>query len=139
MRTADIACTPDTTLLAHLTGAFAATIGRGGLRHAEDHVRRLVLGEPGRCDLKKWKITLTELENIIALTAGAQLLDFLTLPLDATEPIASLDRFLRTSRLLRLRDSLPETEITLLEVLEKLNAGAYATAADLRRRRGTPE
>ena len=31
--------------------------------------------------LKKWKITLAELEKIIALTAGAQLLDFLTLPL----------------------------------------------------------
>ena len=88
--------------------------------------------------LKKWKITLAELEKIIALTAGAQLLDFVTLPLDDTGAIASMDRFLRTSRLLRLRDSLPETEITLLEVLEKLNAGAYADcqptfAADVER------
>ena len=37
---------------------------------------------------------------------------------------------MRTSRLLRLRDSLPETGITLLEVLEKLNSGAYAAATE---------
>ncbi|MEP6879600.1 MAG: neuraminidase-like domain-containing protein, partial [Nitrosospira sp.] len=79
---------------------------------------------------KKWKITLAEWEAIITLTPGAQLLDFLTLPLDEAGPLPALDRFLRTSRLLRLRDSLPETQIRLLEVLEKLNAGAYPTAAD---------
>ncbi|NJR61327.1 MAG: hypothetical protein HC769_22330 [Cyanobacteria bacterium CRU_2_1] len=79
--------------------------------------------------LKRWKITLAELEKIVALTSEAQLLDFMTLPLDG-EAIASLNHFLKTSRLIRLRDSLPETEITLLEVLEKLNAGIYATAAD---------
>lgn len=71
--------------------------------------------------LKKWKVTLQELRKIISLTTGAQLLDFLSLPLDKTGTIASSDRFLRSSRLLRLRDSFPDTEITLLEVLEKLN------------------
>jgi hypothetical protein len=80
--------------------------------------------------LKTWKITLAEWEKITALTAEAQLLDFQTLPLDDTGAIAPLDRFLRSSRLLKLRDSLPETEITVLEVLENLNAGTYATAAD---------
>ena len=44
--------------------------------------------------------------------------------------MAPLDRFLRTGRLLRLRDSLPETEITLLDVLENLNNGTYATVSD---------
>lgn len=91
--------------------------------------------------LNKWKITLAELEKITALTAGAQLLDLLSLPLDATHAIASIDRFIRTSRLLRMRDSLSETDITLLEVLEKLErerltVGTYLTnafAADMQR------
>ncbi len=77
---------------------------------------------------KKRKITLAELEKIIGLTAGAQLLDFLALPLDDAGAIASLEKFLRTSRLLKMRDTLQETEITLLEVLEKLNSDAYAAA-----------
>ena len=43
--------------------------------------------------------------------------------------IAPIDRFLRTNRLLRLRDTLPEVGLTLLEVLKKLNTGAYAATA----------
>jgi len=34
--------------------------------------------------LKKWKVMLAEFKEIIALTAGAQLLDLMTLPLDDT-------------------------------------------------------
>ncbi|SFN35978.1 virulence plasmid A protein [Nitrosospira briensis] len=84
---------------------------------------------------KKWKITLAEWEMIIALTDGAKLLEFMTLPLDKPgpppdpDPLPDLDRILRTSRLMRLRDSLPEKQISLLEVLEKLNAGEYADKA----------
>ena len=80
--------------------------------------------------LKKWKVTLAEFKKVVALTPGAQLLDFLTLPLDDAAPIASIERFLRTSRLLKMRDTLPEEQITFLEVLEKLGAGSYATATD---------
>ncbi|HEU4854668.1 MAG TPA: neuraminidase-like domain-containing protein [Nitrosospira sp.] len=84
---------------------------------------------------KKWKITLAEWEMIIALTDGAKLFEFMTLPLDKPgpppdpDPLPDLDRFLRTGRLMRLRDSLPEKQISLLEVLEKLNAGEYADEA----------
>ena len=111
---------PD-TLLAHLTGDFtldATTLNGWYWAH---RVATL---------LNRWKLTLVELEKIAALTTEAQLLDFQTFPLDDTGEIAPLDRFLRTSRLLKLRDSLPETEITLLEVLENLNTGNYVTAAD---------
>src|SRR5204863_10196187 len=80
--------------------------------------------------LKKWKLTLEEFKRIVALTDGAQLLDFATLPLDDTGAIASLDRCLRTSRLIKLRDTLPEPGITFLEVLEKLSTGVYAAEAD---------
>ncbi|SFU39127.1 neuraminidase-like domain-containing protein [Nitrosospira multiformis] len=80
---------------------------------------------------KKWKITLTEWELIIALTGSAELLDFAppSLPLEEAKPFPALDQFLRTSRLLRLRDSLPEKQSSLLEVLEKLNTGEYADKA----------
>ena len=82
---------------------------------------------------KKLKITLVELDIIIALTVRAELLDFHEIPLDntRTRDIPPIDRFLRTSRLLRLRDSLPETKVSLLEVLEKLDENIPATIADL--------
>ena len=79
---------------------------------------------------KKWKLILSEYEKLVALPTGAQLLAFSTLPLDSTGAIASLEEFLRMSRLLKVRDSLLETDITLLDVLGKLGAGSYPTAAD---------
>ncbi len=105
-----------TTLMAHLRGNFTID---------STTYKSWFWANRAAAILKKWKITLAELEKIITLTAGAKLLDFLTLPLDTSGTIASLEKFLRTSRLLKLRDSLPEDEITLLEVLEKLNNGAY--------------
>jgi len=111
---------PD-SLLTHLSGNFALdTITLNGWYWASRVATLLTM----------WKITLAEWEKITALTTEAQLLDFQTLPLNDTGAIAPLNSFLRTSRLLKLRDSLPETEITLLEVLENLNAGNYTTTAD---------
>ena len=112
---------PD-TLLTHLTGVFAATTG------VVDHTTL-----PTAFDgwfwanrvaalLKKWKITLEDLNRLIPLADRAQLLDFRTLPLNVTGSMASLERLLRTARLLRIRDSLPEGKITVLEILEKLNS-----------------
>lgn len=120
---------PD-TLMRHLTGAFVATTGVVDYATLKTTFDGWFWASRTATILNKWKITLAEWEKITALTAGAQLLDLLTLPLDATGAIASIDGFIRTSRLLRLRDSIPETEITFLEVLEKLSAGTYATAAD---------
>ena len=69
--------------------------------------------------MRKWKIFLAELEDLIALTFRAKLLDLATLPLDDKMPrLAAIEHFPRPSRLLRVRDSLAETEITLLEVLK---------------------
>jgi hypothetical protein len=118
-------------LLAHLTGAFAATTGMVDYATLKTTFDGWFWASRVAAIWKKWKITLDELDTIIALTAGAQLLDVLTLPLDDTNPnaFASVDSLLRTSRLLRLRDSLPETEVTLLEVLENLSGGGYTTAA----------
>jgi hypothetical protein len=125
------ALTP-TTLLSHLTGAFAATTG---VIDAADPTFQ------GTFDgwfwasrvatiINKWKLTFAELERLVDLTGSAQLLDFLTLPLNGGGAIASIDNFLRTNRLLRLRDSLPEEAISLLEVLAKLSAGTYPSDVD---------
>jgi hypothetical protein len=80
---------------------------------------------------KKWKMTLGEWKQIIAIRIGAKLLDPLTLPLKSSLPIAPLSRFLRTVRLLRLRDDLPETNMTLLGLLEELNAAIPTQIANL--------
>jgi Tc toxin complex TcA C-terminal TcB-binding domain/Neuraminidase-like domain len=117
-------------LLRHLTGVFAGTSGAMNYPSRKTTFDGWFWANRAAAILKKWKVTVAEFKKVIALTAGAQLLDFLTLPLDDSAPIASMERFLRTSRLLRLRDILPETKITFLEVLEKLAAGAYATAAN---------
>ncbi|MGH8627234.1 MAG: neuraminidase-like domain-containing protein, partial [Gammaproteobacteria bacterium] len=119
---------PD-TLMTHLTGAFVATTGVVDYATLKTTFDGWFWASRAATILNKWKITLAELEKITALTTGAQLLDLLTLPLDASGAIASIDRFIRTWRLLRLRDTLPETEITLLEVLGKSSAGAYPSAA----------
>ena len=95
---------PD-TLLEHLTGAFPATTGVVDYATLKTTFDGWFWANRAAAILKKWKITLADLEKIIALTAGAQLLDLVTLPLDDAGAIASLDRFVRTSRLIRLRDS----------------------------------
>ena len=118
------------TLLTHLTGTFASTTGVVDYTTLKTTFDGWYWASRVAAIWKKWKITLEELERLLTLTVGAQLLDMLTLPLDAAGAIPSLDRFLRTNRLLRMRDSLPETDVTFLEVLDKLNSGAFATATD---------
>ena len=120
---------PD-TILEFFTGAFSTTSGAldyAGFTNAFDTwywLNRVA------AILKKWKVNLEEVEAIISLQNAAQLLDFKTLPLHNAAPIAPIDAFLRTNRLFKLRDTLPETRITLLEIFEKLNGRNYATAAD---------
>lgn len=130
----EYAVLPD-TVMAHLTGPFVATAGVIDYLTLKQTFDAWFWTNRVALLLRKWKLTLEELERIVALTAGAQLIDFLTLPLDDTGAIASLEELLRISSLLHLRDRLPETETTLLEVLERLNAGATAAdfAADVQR------
>lgn len=118
-----------TALLPHLTNAFAETDGAVSYATLKSTFDGWFWATRAAMLLKKWKLTLEEFERLSALTVAAQLLDLLSLPLNETEPLAPTDRFLRTGRLLKMRESLPETGITLLEVLEKLNGGVYAAAA----------
>lgn len=117
-------------LLKQMTSAFAATTGVIDYTTLKTTFDGWYWANRVATMWKKWKLTLADLEGITVLTTGAQLLEFGTLPLDSIGAIPQMARFLRTSRLLRLRDSLPETQITLLEVLVKLNAGTYTTADD---------
>jgi Tc toxin complex TcA C-terminal TcB-binding domain/Neuraminidase-like domain len=123
----DYAILPD-SLLVHLTGAFAVTSGvvdYATLKNTFDGwywaARIAVLW-------KKWKLTLAEWERIRDLTTSAQLVDFTALPLDAAAAMVPIERVLRTSRLFRFKESLPETGSTLFEVLIKLSDGKYIAA-----------
>jgi hypothetical protein len=118
------------TLLAHLTGPFADTVGVVDYATLKTTFDGWFWATRVAALWSKWKITLAEWERLRSLTANAQLVDFGGLPLDSAAAMASVDRVLRTSRLLRLRASLPEPDTTLLEVLVRLDSGAYAAQAD---------
>jgi len=108
------------TVMDHLTGPFVATFSVIDYATLKQTFDAWYWMNRAASLLKKWKVTLEEFERIDVLTPDAQLLDFLSLPIDNAAAIAPIDRLLRTASLLRLRDTLPETEITLLEVLERL-------------------
>jgi hypothetical protein len=118
---------PKDTLLTHFTRDFAPTGGVVG--HQSPTMNGWFWLNRAAAILKKWKLTAEEFDKIINLTVGAQLLDLLTLPLTDSDPIAPLDCFLRTCRLLRIKDALPEEKISFLGVLEKLSSGFYAAIA----------
>ncbi len=85
---------------------------------------------------EKWQITLKDFEKLSMLTDSnsAQLLDFSQLPLDESSGDAPVESFLKTVGFLRLKATLPETDITLWDVLEKLSGTAYSAdnfAADV--------
>ncbi|MDB6008334.1 MAG: hypothetical protein JWL65_584, partial [Gammaproteobacteria bacterium] len=120
---------PD-TLLKHFTEALPATSGVVDYATLQATFDAWFWATRLGGLLKKWNLLLDEWERLDELAAAAQLLDVQKLPLNSLAAIASMEHFLRTSRLLRLHASLPESGITLLEVLQKLNAGTYATAAD---------
>ena len=124
----DYAVLPD-SLLAHLTGAFAATSGVVDYTTLKKTFDGWYWAARIAALWKKWKLTLAEWERVRDLTVGAQLVDFAAVPLDTAAAMAPIDRFLRTSRLFRFKASLPETGLTLFEVLVNLNDGKY-TAAD---------
>lgn len=118
------------TLLEHLTGPFAATVGVVDYSTLKTTFDGWFWASRIAALWKKRKLTLAELERVRDLTAGAQLLDFAVVPLDSAGALAPIDRVLRTSRLLKFREGLPETGITLLEVLVKLTKGEYAAQAN---------
>jgi Tc toxin complex TcA C-terminal TcB-binding domain/Neuraminidase-like domain/Salmonella virulence plasmid 28.1kDa A protein len=120
---------PNTSLLTYLAGDFAATSGALDYAAMKVAFDGWFWANRVAAIWKKWKLTLAEWERLLAITPGARILDFLALPLESAGTPAPIEQFLRTSRLLRLRDTLPETSITLLEVLQKLNDGVYAGSA----------
>ncbi|HEX4959442.1 MAG TPA: neuraminidase-like domain-containing protein [Thermoanaerobaculia bacterium] len=126
---------PSDTLLKHLTDDFSKTTGVVDYTTLTSTFDRLFWATRVATIWRRWEIVLNDLDPILELTVNAQLIDFLTLPLDSTQPMASAERFARTSRLLRVRENLPESEITLFEVLGKLNAGPIYNgfAADVER------
>ncbi|MCG7405328.1 neuraminidase-like domain-containing protein [Caballeronia zhejiangensis] len=118
------------TLLAHFTGPFAATSGVVDYATLQSTFDGWYWGLRVATLWRKWKLTSEEWGRLAAITAAAQLFDPLTLPLNSSGVLPAIDRISRTSRLLRMRDTLPEKDTTMLEVLTKLQAGQYAAVAD---------
>jgi len=121
---------PNSSLLTYLTGDFTTTIGAIDYATLKNAFDGWYWTNRVATIWKKWKLTLEEWEQLLTVTTAAQILDFADLPLDSAAAVAPIDKLLRLSRLLRLRDTLPETGITLFEILEKLNGGVYAGTAD---------
>lgn len=118
---------PKSSLLTYFTGDFTTTIGPVDYASMKIAFDGWFWANRVATLWKKWKLTLEEWERLIKITTGAKVLDFTSLPLDSAAPALAIDQFIRLTRLMKLRDTLPETSITLLEILEKLNSGAYAT------------
>ena len=123
---------PPITLMAHLTGPFAAS--GDVVAYATPARQDTFDGWYWACRAaalwKKWKIVLPDWEKLAALPASAQLLPLPSLPVTLTSPIASMDQFLHSARLIRIKDSLPEPGVAFVDVLGKLAANGYATSAD---------
>ncbi len=119
-----------TTLLAHLTGTFAATSGAVDYAAAKTTFDGWFWAVRVAAVLKKWTVSLEALERLAALPAAANVLDLADLPLDATGAAASGPVFLETGRLLAFRTRVPETSLTFLELLGRLGPAAY-TATEL--------
>ena len=136
---ADYAILPG-TLLALLTGPFAASSGAVDYATLQPVFDGWYWAVRVAALWTRWKLTPAEWEQMRDLLPSAQLLDVATLPLTSGSGAPPTDTFLRTARLLRLRDSLPENDLTLLELLANLNAGRYAApaafAADVERVNG---
>jgi hypothetical protein len=118
---------PD-NLLEHLTGTFSDSMGVVDYANQQDTFDGWYWANRVASLLMDWKITLPEWQQITGLTAGMQLLDIGSMPLEPTAPMVPLDRFLALHRLISLRDRQPETEMTVLNILVQLQAGNYATA-----------
>jgi hypothetical protein len=118
------------TLLAHLTGPFAASGGTVDYPAQTSAFDGWYWASRVAALWKKWKIVLADWEKLATLTPSTQLLDLLGLPLNAAGTIAPVNQFLRASRLLRIKASLPETGIAFLDVLQKLAGNGYPTAND---------
>lgn len=80
--------------------------------------------------INKWELNFDELEWLMTYHAPTKTLDFATLPVDSTDPIAPLEDFLRTEKLLKLYSRFRDEEISLLSIIGKLKDGGYTGVTD---------
>jgi hypothetical protein len=113
------------TVMDHLAGPFAQAIGAVDAASLPDIFHGWYWMQRAAMLLKQWKLALPEWKRLTAITPAAGLLDLATLPLMPSDA-ASVEATLRTARIMRMRDSLPETGTTLFEVMEALGGGATA-------------
>ncbi len=112
-------------LLQHLTGVLGSSTGVVDHATLPDVFDAWYWADRVATIWRQGKLTLTELRSIGSLAAAANLLDVGALPLTEAAGVASLEEFLRLVRLLRLRDTLPEPRLTLMELLLRLKNDEY--------------
>jgi Tc toxin complex TcA C-terminal TcB-binding domain/Neuraminidase-like domain len=117
-------------VLKHMTETFAGTSGVVDYASLPTTFDAWYWGARIGAMWRKWKIALQDWKSLRSLTANGQLLSFETVPLNSAAVLADTSRFIRTHRLLRMRDSLPETIADFFEVLVTLDAGGYAAFTD---------
>ena len=120
---------PTDPLLTLFTGSFAASSGAVDYTTLQPVFDGWFWAIRVAALWQQWKVTLAEWQRIRAIATAAQLLDIASLPLTAGAASPPTDHMVRTARVFRLRDSLPETDLTFLELLVALNAGQYASVA----------
>ncbi|MBV8763151.1 MAG: hypothetical protein JO257_38060, partial [Deltaproteobacteria bacterium] len=116
---------PPGTLLQHFTGPFAGSSGAIDYNAAKPTFDGWGWAVRAALLWKQWHVTADEVDALTRIASSAKLLDLLSLPLDSGGPLASLDRLVRTSRLRRFAASVPEGNVTVLDVLGRL--GTYAS------------
>lgn len=117
-------------LLDHLLGVFA--LGTGVIDYASDPVSFDAWFWVQRVALlySKWRIGLTEAQQLEALAVAGDMLQIGDLPLNDGAAPASLDALVAMHAMIVLRDSLPEWDTRLLDVLERLLDGDYGSSAE---------
>lgn len=125
----DYALLPD-TLLDHLTTTLPASGGVVDRASMPTTFDAWNWAQRSALLLQHWQLQAVEWRQLRDLKADARLLDVGDLPLGDGAAAASLARYSRTGLLLRLRRRLPETSVTLLQLLHTLRAGGYAAVSD---------
>ena len=120
---------PPETILDHFTQGFATTgttLTYANYKNTFDTYTWLV--RLARL-VSAWHLELPDLEWLIAHQNSTKTLDFTSLPIDDAQPIALVDPFIRTQRLLDFRKRIKEESITLFGWLGNLLDGAYPNTA----------
>ncbi|MEM9546242.1 MAG: neuraminidase-like domain-containing protein [Bacteroidota bacterium] len=77
--------------------------------------------------IDKWGLNFDDLEWLMTYHSLTQTLDLSVLPIDSTNPLASLEHFIRTEKLIQLNARYTDETIRILSIIGKLHDGDYGS------------